>query len=59
MISEKAYNVILGKVADKLPTEDYENLLDVLSKFEELLGIADEDDFFGTEGWKHYIGWEE
>lgn len=59
MISEKQYHIILGKISDKISSEDFENLVEVLQKFESLLFIADEDDFFGTEGWKHYIGWED
>jgi hypothetical protein len=58
LISEKEYNRIVGKLAINLDKEEWNDFLNVLNKFEELLEIADEDDFFGTEGWKHYIGWD-
>jgi hypothetical protein len=34
-------------------------LLDVLRDMVELLNEGDEDDAFGTEGWRHRLGWDE
>jgi len=33
--------------------------MDVISSFEYMLDQTDEDDYFGTEGWKHAFGWDE
>jgi len=59
MISEKEFNILCGKLlGGDLTQEDKKNLMLVISTFEELLDEADSDDFFGTEGWREYIGME-
>jgi hypothetical protein len=32
---------------------------DILCQLVEKLDELDEDDFFGTEGWKHYLGFRD
>jgi len=41
---------------DKMTEEQTKELLkQIIEKLDEL----DADDFFGTEGWRHYLGFEE
>jgi hypothetical protein len=49
---------ILGKVSGggALTTEEYTILADYIYDLENLLDEADEDDYFGTEGWRHRLG---
>ena len=45
-------NININKLTDK---QAKEWLTKIVDKLDEL----DEDDFFGTEGWKHYMGFED
>jgi len=40
-------------VMNSLEPDDFQK---VLQKFTDVLDDLDQDDFFGTEGWKHLIG---
>lgn len=57
--SEKKYNILLGKLAvGELTQEERSDLIETIQTFEELLDEADRDDYFGTEGWRHRLGWD-
>lgn len=34
------------------------DFLQIIQQFESMLDEADEDDYFGTEGWRHRLGWD-
>jgi hypothetical protein len=52
----KNFCVVLGKLsADAEYSEFCEQIEDIIS----FLDILDEDDTFGTEGWKHAVGMED
>ena len=38
--------------------DDVYDLLDYINILEDLLDEADQEDFFGTEGWRHHAGIE-
>lgn len=60
MVSEREYNIILGKlISDNMDSTDRTNLMTVLNKFEAILDDADENDAFGTDGWRYHMGWSE
>jgi hypothetical protein len=40
---------------DQLHATDHRSKVSYLEKLIETLDSLDEDDFFGTEGWRHYI----
>ena len=42
-----------------LDEEEQKEFAEWVLKMEELLEEGDAEDFYGTEGWKHYIGFEE
>lgn len=57
--SEKDYNILVGKLAvGELTQEERFDLLELISTFEGMLDEADGDDYFGTEGWRHRLGWD-
>lgn len=57
--TEKDYNIIVGKLAvgDLNPQERFD-LMELLAAIEGMLDEADSDDYFGTEGWRHRLGWD-
>ena len=55
--SEKTINVIRGKnLVGKATQEDVDKLLEHIDALEEWLDEKDQDDYFGTEGWRHCVG---
>jgi len=50
----KAVERLLGRLPD-----EYWLLVEAFDKMTELLDATDEADFFGTEGWRRRIGWED
>jgi len=58
-ISEQELNIIRGKILS-LKATDHEviQFMSYVSKLEELIEEASNYDFYGTEGWKHLIGWD-
>lgn len=60
IISEKQFYKLLGKIqAGKPLTEDeFSNFEEVIDSMTDLMNDADSDDAFGTEGWKHRMGWD-
>lgn len=57
--TEKTINIIRGKnLVGKVTQRDVEKLLEHIDALEGFLDVAEEDDRFGTEGWRHAIGLE-
>lgn len=59
MLKEQEVSVERGRVlAGVHSKERIAQLFDVIDAMKELLDEADQTDTFGTEGWRHRIGWE-
>lgn len=59
LISESEYNQIIGKILIGGQTEEeLTDFLQIIQQFESMLDEADCDDYFGTEGWRHRLGWD-
>jgi hypothetical protein len=57
--SEKELNMIRGKmIVGKASIEEVRNFLEYVSIIEGLVEYASEQDFYGTEGWRHWVGLE-
>ncbi len=58
--TDKTLNIIRGKnLVGKADKDDVFKLFEHLDAMEELLNEADQDDVFGTEGWRHRLGIDE
>ncbi len=58
-LSEREINMIRGKLSVNHATqEEIDNFLEYVEELERLLNESDDDDMFGTEGWRHHIGLE-
>lgn len=59
-MDEKDFYKIIGKIEvlldDKKQAEVFSN---TINEMVNMLDQADEDDYFGTEGWRHHLGWDE
>ena len=54
---DKVINVIRGKnLTGHADKDDIDILLDHIDSLERWLDEKEEDDFFGTEGWRHCVG---
>ena len=58
--SEKELNIIRGKMLVNYTT-NYEitEFLKYVSALEVLVEEASNEDFYGTRGWQHRLGWED
>jgi hypothetical protein len=56
-MTEKEYNICIGKIlaGKALDESTAQSFVCTLSQFEQLLDDGDQDDYFGTEGWRHRI----
>jgi len=60
MFNKDLVNQIRGRAQiAKYTDEDVDVLLKIIDWFEAELDVADENDMFGTEGWKHFFGVED
>ena len=56
---EQEINMIRGKMlCNAAMRDELHDFLRYVSVLESLVGEASDEDFFGTEGWRHRIGWE-
>jgi hypothetical protein len=55
-LSTKRLHQIIGRCLHYLPTKDVNYLREHVDALEDLLDRADCDDYFGTEGWRHHLG---
>ena len=59
LLSEKELDMIRGKMLVNAATKkEISYFLFYVSKLEELVEKASIEDFYGSEGWQHYIGWD-
>ncbi len=55
--SDRVINTIRGKnLVGKASKDDIDLLFEQIDAFEQFLDDWDQDDNFGTEGWRHAIG---
>jgi hypothetical protein len=56
-MTEKDYNICIGRIlaGQALSEDTAQSFISVLNAFENLLDEGDQDDYFGTEGWRHRI----
>lgn len=55
--SDKELNIIRGKnLVGKVTKKDVEYLFAYIDELEELCDETDNDDYFGTDGWRGYLG---
>jgi len=58
--SEKELNIIRGKMMVAAATkEELAEFLKYVSAIEVLVEKASNEDFYGTRGWQHRLGWED
>jgi len=56
LLTESEQNIIRGKnIVGKASKEDIDRLFEYLDALEMLLDEADEEDTYGTEGWRHHL----
>ena len=59
LLDENELDMIRGKMLVNAATQDeLHYFLFYVSTIEELIDEADHQDTFGTEGWRHRIGWD-
>jgi hypothetical protein len=59
-MTEKEFNICVGKIlaGKSLNEEDAINFVETINEMESMLDDGDQEDFFGTEGWRHVMGWD-
>lgn len=56
--TEREINEIRGKLLVSAASQkEINDFLRYTSELESLVDEADGDDYFGTEGWRHRVGW--
>lgn len=60
-MTEKEYDICIGMIlaGRGLSEEDAHAFIEAISKMEGMLDDGDQEDFHGTEGWRHNMGWGE
>ena len=59
MYDEDTVKKAIGRLEINATTlQDVEALLWYIESLEEMVEIASAGDFFGTEGYKHHLGWD-
>jgi len=59
MKTEKQIDIIRGKMlVAKATVEELGEFLRYVSQLEALVEEASDEDFYGTEGWHHRLGWD-
>jgi len=57
--SEREINMIRGKMAvGHASVDEIRDFLYYVTHLEQFVEEASDEDFYGTEGWKHRIGWD-
>lgn len=60
LLSEREINMIRGKLlAGHATLDEVSDFLFYVGKLEMLVEDASIEDFYGTEGWRHRIGWDD
>lgn len=59
-LSEKELNILRGKaLVGHASVEEMMKLFFLMDEMESLLDEGDLEDFYGTEGWRRRLGWED
>lgn len=59
LLSERELDMIRGKMLAGVATKkEQSSILTYLNVLEALIEDASDNDFYGTEGWRHAIGWD-
>ena len=59
-ITTRDVNILAGKALVGAQTDEEQRIMvEYSTELEILLDEADQDDFFGTEGWRHRLGLED
>lgn len=59
MSTEREVNIIRGKLLVNAATqEDINTFLDYVTEIEIMVEEASMEDFYGSEGYKHRLGWD-
>lgn len=59
IVSEQKLNEIRGKMLVNAATqEELHDFLRYVGNLELLVEEASDEDFYGTDGWRHRIGWD-
>lgn len=57
---DSVINTIRGKnLVGKADKDDVLKLFEQLDAYEQLLDEGDQEDMYGTEGWRHHLGMED
>jgi len=57
MLSERELNIIRGKMlGNQANKQEVNAFMAYVEAMEKLLEDADADDYYGTEGWRKYVG---
>lgn len=60
LLSERELNMIRGKMLVAAATpEELRAFLSYVTLLESLVEEASNEDFYGTEGWRHRVGWDD
>jgi hypothetical protein len=59
-MTETEYGIALGKILAgcALKDEEANGFFETVLKFTDMLDEGDCDDVFGTNGWRHRMGWD-
>lgn len=57
-LNDSAVKELAQKIAERIVKMETDDLRTLLTDFCACMDNLDEDDFFGTEGWKHFFGVE-
>ena len=54
-MEERDFNKILGKISNFPGEDDFEHFVALVEQMMSMLDDADQDDYYGTEGWRHRV----
>lgn len=55
-MNEREFSKMLAKIEYEF--EDGSDFVDIVEEMINMLEETDRDDYFGTEGYRHHLGWE-
>lgn len=56
ILSESEFQRTIGKISTN---PDYDRFITTIEVLMEMLDEGDMDDFYGSEGWRHRLGWDQ
>lgn len=59
-MNESEFDRFIGYLEAYMADDDrVEKFIECIGEMQSMLDDADQDDYFGSEGWRHRIGWDE